>query len=193
MKKTARDLDQESRRSLDALANLVKTLTPWLLDIGSWVFGGMIAFDLVIISALITVGPADGAILISLTALVCALPLNVTGVFLLRLIQDMKDIRIDDLALRAFQDSGFPDIEAHFPPSRVRKSLHKRRSDIALRYSLAIATLSFTLTLIGLVAALWHMAWWMGIVLLGMVMLSTVLVIVAMAHSLPPDPKQREH
>lgn len=190
MKKTARDLDQESRRSLDALANLVETLTPWLLDVGSWVFGGMIAFDLVIISALITVGPADGAILISLTAFVCALPLNVTGVFLLRLIQDMKDIRIDDLALKAFQDSGFPDIEAHFPPSRARKSLHKRRSNIALRYSLAIATLSFTLTLIGLVAALWHMAWWMGIVLLGMVTLCTVLVIVAMAHSLPPDPKQ---
>jgi len=193
MKKTARDLDQESKRSLNALANLVETLTPWLLDVGSWVFGGMIAFDLVIISALITVGPADVAILISLTALVCALPLNVTGVFLLRLIQDMKDIRIDDLALQAFQNSGFPDIEGYFPPPRARKSLHKRRSSIALRYSLAIATLSFTLTLIGLVAALWHMAWWMGIVLLGMVMLSTVLVIVVMAHSLPPEPKQREH
>ena len=42
MKKTARDLDQESRRSLNALANLVESLTPWLLDVGSWVFGGMI-------------------------------------------------------------------------------------------------------------------------------------------------------
>jgi len=193
MKKTSRELEQESRRSLNAIGNLVERLTPWLLDVGSWIFGGMIAFDLVIISALITVGPADRAILISLTAFVGTLPLNVTGVFLLRLIQDMKEIGIDDLALQAFQDSDFPDIEAYFPPSRERKSLHKRRSSIALRYSLAIATLSFTLTLIGLVAALWHMAWWMGIVLLGMVMLSTVLVIVVMAHSFPPEPKQREH
>jgi hypothetical protein len=31
------------------------------------------------------------------------------------------------------------------------------------------------------------MAWWMGIVLLGMVVLSTALVIIIMAHSLPPE------
>jgi len=187
MKKPTHDLEQESKRSLNALGNLVEILTPWLLDVGSWVFGGMIAFDLVIISALITVGPVDRTILMSLTAFVCALPLNVTGVFLLRLIQDMKDIRIDDLALQAFQDSGFPDIEAYFPPSRERKSLHKRRSNIALRYSMAIVTLSLALTLIGLVAALWHMAWWIGAVLLGMVVLSAALVIVIMAHALPPE------
>ena len=45
MKKTSRELEQESRRSLNAIGNLVERLTPWLLDVGSWIFGGMIASE----------------------------------------------------------------------------------------------------------------------------------------------------
>jgi hypothetical protein len=173
-------------QSLQGLGNLVERVTPWLFDVGSWIFGGLIAFHLVILASLITVGPADTAILISITAFACALPLNVAGVFLLRLVKDMKDIGLEDLTLEAFQRAGFPDIEAYFPPAEQRALLHKRRAGVALRYALAFVLGSSALTLTGLVAALWYMAWWVGVALLGMVILSTVLVTAAFATAQPP-------
>jgi hypothetical protein len=181
------DPAEHARRSMKGLGNLVERITPWLFEVGSWIFGGLIAFNLVVISALITVRPVDAAILISVTVFACALPLNVAGIFLLRLIKDMKGIGVDDLTLQAFQDAGFPDIEAYFPPPRERESHHKRRATIALGYSLGIAAPSIALTLTGLVAALWHVAWWIGVVLLAMVILSIALVTVVIAHSMPPE------
>jgi hypothetical protein len=139
------------------------------------------------ISSLITVGPVDAAVRISITAFACALPLNVVGIFLLRLITDMKEIRIDDLTLQAFQDAGFPDIEAYFPPARERESLRKRRSTVGLLYSFGIGVLSVALTLTSLVAALWHMAWWIAVAFFVVVTLSLVLVVVAIAHSMQPE------
>jgi len=177
----------QSKSTMKALGSLVEKITPWLFDVGSWIFGALTAFHLVVISSLLTIGPVDAAVLISIAALACALPLNVAGIFLLRLIQDAKDIGIDDLTFQTFQEAGFPDIEAYFPPSRERESLQRRRSRIALRYSVGIAALSIALTLTGLVAALWHMAWWIGVALLVMVVLSAVLVIAVLAHSLPPE------
>jgi hypothetical protein len=82
--------------------------------------------------------------------------LNLVGIFLLRLIKDMKDIGIDDLTLKAFQDAGVPDIEAYFPAPEERQSLYRRRSNVTLGYSLGILVLSVALTLTGLVAALWQ-------------------------------------
>lgn len=181
--------DDQAERSLQGLGNLIGRITPWLFAVGSWIFGGLIAADLVVLSSLIAVGPADGPVLIAITAFACALPLNVAGVFLLRLTNDMNDIGIDDLALQSFQDAGFPDIEAYFPPSSDRESHHKNRAILALRYALGIAALSIALTLTGLVAALWHIAWWVGVTLFVMVILSTVLVIGALAHSLPAESK----
>ena len=171
---------------MKGLRILAERITPWLIEAGGWIFGGLIAVNLVVISSLITVGPVDGMIRISITTLACALPLNVAGICLLRLIKDVKDIGLDDLALQAFRDAGFPDIEAYFPLPQERDALLKRRSNVALLYSLGIAALSIALTLTGLVAALWHMAWWIGLVLLAMVVFSAALVAIAIAHSLPP-------
>jgi hypothetical protein len=56
-----------------------------------------------------------------------------------------------------------------------------------LRCSLGIAVLSVALSVTGLAAALWHVAWWIGLVLLAMVALTTVLVGVVVVHSLPPE------
>jgi hypothetical protein len=67
------------------------------------------------------------------------------------------DFGVDDLALQPFRESGFPDIDAYSPPAADRAPLLKRRANLALRYSLAIAAISAALTLAGLVAALWHM------------------------------------
>ena len=180
------DLEEQSRDTLKGFGILVSRTTPWLFEVGSWTFGGLIAFNLVLISALLTVGPVDGAILISVCAFACALPLDVAGICLLRLVKDVKDVGIDDTALQAFKDADFPDIEAYVPPSGDRESQQKRRSTVALWYALGIVALSIALTLTGLVAALWYMAWWIGVVVLAVAVLSTVLVLAVFVHSRPP-------
>jgi len=163
---------------------LASRTTPWLFEVGDWVFGGLIAFNLVLISALITVGPVDTAILVSITALGCALPLDVAGISLLRLVKDVKDI-IDDLTLQSFKDAGFPDIEAYFPSGPERESQRRRRATVAVWYASGIAGLSIALTVTGLVAALWYMAWWIGMVVLCVALVSAVFVVLMLVHGQP--------
>jgi hypothetical protein len=178
--------DERSARTFKGLRNLAEKTAPWLIDVGSWIFGGLTAVNLVVIAALITVGPVDAAIRTSTAALAAALPLNVAGILLLRLIGDVNHVGLDDLTLRAFQDAGFPEIDAYFPSPGERAFLHARRSRVALAYSLGIAAVSIALTVTGMAAAVWHMGHWITVVLLSAVVLSAVLVTVAVAHALPP-------
>ena len=127
------------------------------------------------------------AIKISTAALAAALPLNVAGILLLRLIKDLKEVGIDGLTLRAFQDAGFPHIDAYFPAPRERAIQHARRSRVALLYSMGIAALSIALTVTGMAAALWHLGQWIALVLVSSVVLSAALVTIAIAHGLPPE------
>jgi hypothetical protein len=186
MKATANPAEQ-SRRAMKGVAGLVERITPWLVEVGSWILGGLIALNLVIIAALVTVGPADPAIRIAVTAFACALPLDVVGIVLLRLIKDWQDFRIDELTLQAFQEAHFPDIAAYFPPARERESLARRRARIALAYALGIAAASVALTLVGMAAALWHMAPWIAETFAATIALSAILLIVVIAHALPPE------
>jgi hypothetical protein len=176
-------VDEHSARAFKGLRNLAERITPWLLDVGSWIFGGLAAVNLVVISALVTVGPIDMAIQTSAAALAAALPLNVAGIVLLRLIKDVNNVGLEDLTLRAFQDAGFPEIEAYFPSPGERASQQARRSGVALLYSLGIAALSIALTVTGMAAAMWHMARWIAFVLLAAVMLSVALVGIVIAHT----------
>ena len=50
-------VDERSARTFEGLRNLVARVTPWLIDVGSWIFGGLTAINLIVISALITIGP----------------------------------------------------------------------------------------------------------------------------------------
>ena len=180
-------VDDQAAPTLRALRNLAEATLPWLTDVGSWVFGGLTAVNLVVISALITVGPVDAAIRTSTAALAAALPLNVAGILLLRLIKDVNDVGLDDLSLRAFREAGFPNIDAYFPSPPERESRHARRARVALLYSLGIAVLSVALTVTGMAAAVWHMGRWIAFVLLSAVMLSAALVAVVIAQALPPE------
>ncbi|HET6437251.1 MAG TPA: hypothetical protein VFG59_04265 [Anaeromyxobacter sp.] len=177
---------ETSRTTFHALARLVERITPWLVAVGSWAFGGLIALNLVFLAALVTVGPADRAVLIGATAFACALPFDVAGLVLLRLTRELGEIRVDALALESFQSARFPRIEAYFPSARHRRSLSRRTVRIALAYASAIAALSVALTLAGLAASLWHMASWAGEIFLATVALSALTLIAVAAHSLPP-------
>jgi len=103
--------------------------------------------------------------------------LHAAGIDLTLLAHEVEHLRVDDVAQQAFKESGFAEIEAYFPPAQERAAFLTRRAQVALRYSLAIAALSTGLTLIGVVAALWHMAWWIGSTLLAMVAFSAVSVV----------------
>jgi hypothetical protein len=141
-------VDERARQSLDAINRLLDRTTPWLSEIGSWIFGGLVAVSLVGISSLLTVGPVDAAVRLSITLFACALPMSVAGIIVLRLTRDLIAFGVDDLALQAFKESGFPDVDAHFPPASQRPAQLKRRAGLALRYALAIAAISAGLVLV---------------------------------------------
>lgn len=183
------DLEAQSRQSLQAVGILIERLTPWLFAFGSWIFGGLIAFILLVAASLLTVGPVHPAILVSIAAFACALPLDVAGLFLLKLIQEMRDVGIDEHLLHAFQEADFP-IEAYIPQERA--SLQRRRTHVVLWYSLGMLVFSLILTLTGMTAALWYMAWWVGIIFLVVVLTSQMLIILVIAHSLPPTSEEEK-
>lgn len=182
-----REMEEQSKQTKKAFGNYLEAISPWLLEFGNWIFGGLIAFNLVVVASLLTVGPAHPAILVSVTAFACALPLNLTGLFILKLLQDMKDIKLDELMQQAFKDADFPNVDAYFPDTQGMETFHKKRRDVTLRYSMGLASLSMTLTLIGLVAALYYMAWWIAALFVAMVILSLALLLTAMAHTFPPE------
>jgi len=190
-KSTPPAVDEQSRRTFNGLRNLAERITPWLVDVGSWVFGGLIAVNLVVLSALITVGPIDVPIRTSTAALAAALPLNVAGIVLLRLIKDVNDVGLDSLTLRAFQDAGFPNIDAYFPSPGERAVQQARRSRVAILYATGIAALSIALTMTGMSAAMWHMGRPIAFVLFAPATLSVAVVVVAIAHTLPRSDRKR--
>ncbi len=72
------------------------------------------------------------------------------------------------------------------PNGTAIKKMRQRRMVLVLSSSLVILALSGLLTLIGMPATLWHMAWWIAVGFGVMVLLCFVLVILAIT-SQPPD------
>jgi hypothetical protein len=174
--------DDTFKRTLNAFGKLVEMITPWLLDLGNWIFGALIAFNLVILGALLTVGPVDPAVIVSTGAFALALPADAAGFFLLRLVADLKRVGLEQIAAQAFQEVGFA-LENQIPSPDAPESIDKRRTLIVLRYSYALLAVSVLLTLVGMTAALWHMAWWIGVVFVAMVVASQSVVFGAIVSS----------
>ncbi len=179
------------KQSMKAVGKLVERITPWLLDFGSWIFGGLIAFNLLVVAALITVGPVDPAITVSTAAFALALPLELAGLLLLRLDQDLKHVGFEEEVAQAFQEVG-SNVREQVASRTALELWPKRRTRIVLLYALWILALSVVLTLTGMAAALWHMAWWIGVVFFAMVLISQGMVIVALVTSQPPDSQEEQ-
>lgn len=178
--------EEQYRQSMQAYRKLLEKGTPWLFDVGSWIFGGLIAFTVLIMASLITVGPVDLFIKISITALALALPLDVTGLVLLRLVQDIQPVKFEEEVSHTFQEAGLMPDDLQVPSLTALQAMRIRGTQIALRYALGILTLSMILTVVGLTATLWHMSWWIGAAFVAMVLISLVVVMLAMAASQPP-------
>lgn len=95
----------DSAESVQGLGGLLEKTGPWLFSVGNWICGGLTAFGLVAISALLTVGPLDKAVLLSTKAFACSLPWNVSAIFVLRILKDITRLSVDELALQSFRDA----------------------------------------------------------------------------------------
>lgn len=181
------NLEERIKQRQQVFSILLEMLKPWLFEFGNWIFGGLIAFILIIMGAILTVGPSDPAILISITMFACALPLNVTGLILLKLIKDMSGVSIDDVMRKAFQDANIPipEDDTHGMTPETRNTLYKKGIDAGLRYSMILASVSGILTTLGVVAVFWHMAWWVALIFVITVILSCLLVRAVLMRWLP--------
>ncbi len=177
--------DEQLAQSMKAFGRLSDRLTPWFIDVGSWVFGGFIALDLFMVAALVTIGPVDRAIIISAAAFALTLPLHVAGLFLLRLIKDLKTIGVEAETVRAFQEAGFT-VGTQLPSLEEIEARQKRRTGGALWFCFTILTLSVLLTLVGLFAALWHVAWWVAVAFLATAVISQGPVMIVISAFQPP-------
>lgn len=186
MSRTAPVPEEQYNQIFQALGKLIEGIAPWLVDFGSWLFGGLIAFNLLIVAALITVGPVEPAITVSTIAFALALPLEVAGLFLLRLVQDLKQVGFEKEVAQAFQEVHFTTGEQVASPT-ILEVWQKRRTRVVLGYCLGILLLNVLLTLTGMTAALWHIAWWVGVVFIAMVLISSGIVITVIVTSQPPD------
>ena len=59
----------------------------------------------------------------------------------------------------------------------------KRRTRTVLVYCYSILVFSALLTLVGVTAAFWHMAWWIGVAFVAMAAVSTGVVLLAFGRS----------
>jgi hypothetical protein len=161
-------------RTVAAFSTVVERVTPWLLDLGSWIFGALIAFNLLILGALLTVGPADVAVLVAAAAIAFGLPPAVAGFVLLRLAADLKKVDLETLATTAFVEAGFS-VEGT-PAKPDPKEVERRQASVVLRYSYALLAVTGLMTLVALTAALWHLAWWIGVLFLIVAIVSQLAV-----------------
>ena len=68
--------EEQNRRLWRGFGNFIDRVTPSLLELGVWLFGSLIAFNLLVMASLFTIGPVDSAIKVSTAAFALALPLN---------------------------------------------------------------------------------------------------------------------
>ncbi len=173
----AKRRDDTWARTWSAFGTLVVKASPWLLDLGEWVFGALFALNLLLLGALLSIGPGDRAVLVASAAIAGALPPGVAGFLLLRFAADTKRVDIEKIATSAFVEAGFS-VEGGRPSA-------KRRTLVVLRYSYGLLAVTGVCTLTGMTAAFWHMAWWIGVAFALMVAGSLGLVLRAIAATGP--------
>lgn len=181
-------LDDTWRRTQVGFSLFLDVMTPWLLELGGWIFGALIAFDLVMLGVVLTIGPVDGPVKIATAAFALAMPPTVVGFVLLRLVADMLKIRLQETATKAFQDAGFSLEEVAMPEPR---QLERTMSTVTLAYTYSLMLVSVLLTVVGLTAALWHSAWWIAVVFLVVLVLSLGVLTLASSQLVGPGAKWR--
>jgi hypothetical protein len=179
--------EAQYQQSLKAVGMVMTNISPWLFEVGSWIFGGLIAFTLLVLASLLTVGPVDLFVKLSTVAFAISLPLNVTGLVLLRLVRDLKPVQLEGIT-QVFQEAGLTPGQQEIPSIASLEEMRERGTRIVLSITMGILGLSSVLTIVGITAALWHMSWWIGVAFLVTVVISLIIIQIALATSQPPIP-----
>lgn len=162
---------------LHALERTLEAAGPWLLDLGTWIFGALIGFDLLMVAGLLTVGPVDRAVLISTAAFAVGLPPEVSAFVLLRLMRDLEENKIEQIAARSFADAGVDNVGDFLPVEEPRAAgTLARRMKRVLAASYGLLVVSVASALVGITATLWHMGWWIAATFLGAVAVTQFVV-----------------
>ncbi len=183
-------LGEEQREKLRQMHHtFILALAPWLFDFGSWLFGGLIAFSIVAIQSPIFMASADrdAAMIISACAYALALPLDIAGLCLLRLIQGIKQHNVEEEMQRTLQDVRYPGGQQAAPGDAFEQQRQRRTYNVIVSASW-LSGLALLLTLLGLAASLWHIAWWIAIAFL-LVALVSALLVTLMISAPPPQSK----
>ena len=156
-------------RTAGGFLQFLAGMAPWLMELGNWIFGGLIAFNLLILGAVLTIEPLDDAVRIAIAADALALPPSVVGLILLRLVADVRNLRQSQAAKQAIREAGFT--LAGVPPPERQAAVVRLRT-VIFRFTNGLMIVTVLFTLIGLTAALWHAGWWIGIAFLAVLALS---------------------
>lgn len=188
-------LEEQVKHRQDVMTSMFESLNPWLMEFGSWMFGGLIAFNLVIVAPLLTLNRLEPSMLVAILAFACALPLNVSGLLALKLTKDLNDISIDDVMRKAFLDANITGVEGQIPAPEENPARTKKRTDLGLRFSLRLGWASAALTLLGMIAALWYIAWWIGAIFVIVVLISAYLTMKIVRNLMRPTggPEQKRN
>lgn len=177
-----------------ALTRTLQAAAPWLLDLGTWIFGALIAFAVLMLGALLTVGPVDRAMLISTAAFAVGLPPEVGAFLLLRLVRDLEENKIEQIATRSFEEAGVDNVDDFLPveANRTEGTLARRMVRV-LGASYALLGVSVGSAVVGISALLWHMGWWIAVAFLSVlvVMQFVVFRVILQPPKAPAKPAQQ--
>lgn len=178
---------------MQALNRTLEAAAPWLLDLGTWIFGALIGFAILMLGALLTVGPVDRAVLISTAAFAVGLPPEVGAFLLLRLMRDLEENKIEQIAARSFAEAGVDNVDDFLPveANRTEGTLARRMMRV-LGASYGLLGVSVGSAVVGITALLWHMGWWIAVAFLGVlvVMQFVVFRVILQAPKASPAPSQ---
>src|SRR5579859_1915827 len=182
--------EKEREKAKKTFEQWLPAIAPWLFEFGSWLFGGLIAFSILLVQAPILLGPVDPAVITCAAAIALALPLDITGLFLLRVVRDAKQFGFDELMVDSWKDVdfGFPEEKARHL-ERLDEG-RKKRETVVLYSSIAILFATCALTMAAIIAALWHVVWWVGLVFLAMILVCVVIICIVSALSQPVETEE---
>jgi hypothetical protein len=157
----------------EADETLMSRIAPWFFEFGSWVFGGLIAYSIVLIQAPIlnsAVTRGDRALMICALMLALALPLDVLGLIVLRLFSDLGRFDLEKEMAAAFNDVIEAADPTHEEPDQAALDRwRKKRLGRIVTLSVSILVVVLALTVAATAAAIWYVMWWIAVVFLAMI------------------------
>ncbi len=183
------ELQEQDRKLWKGLGRFIDRIAPTLFEVGVWIFGSLIAFNLLVLASLFTIGPVDLSIKIATIAFALDLPLNLAGLIMLRLVQELKGSGFENQLVQAFKEEGYISDQIPQPPDldAALTEINKRRMSIVLQAASVAIVVSLLLTLAGMISTLWYMAWWISVAFIAMIVACLITLILIMVRSQPPE------